>query len=242
MKISKLALALPLAALLVTPAAAQGTRALSVEQEKVAGAKPEVEAFTITATLSNVSGQYRIGEKVGLTVRMDRDAYLLVVNADTHGNFTVLYPNDFNTQSFLEGGVDHEMPGPGARIVASGPEGLELVKIIASETPFDPALARELLPNGPFLTSPAGAATALSRALTVVPTEQEPTPSTPSEPAEPPVAEEPTEPPVIATPTEPSQPPVDGGAEPKLPAAWGQVVVIIETIAADAPAQPQDEG
>ncbi len=166
MKRSALAM---LAALLTVAQAAlgQSERALSVEQIALADTRPSEQDFTIAATLGNASGSYRIGETVDLSIRLDRDAYLLVLNVDEAGAVTRLYPNAYQTEPLVAGGTDLKIPGTGARIVVAGPPGVELIKIIASEKPVPLEAAAQFVPAGPFATSQPETAGRLARALRV---------------------------------------------------------------------------
>ncbi|MEM1129025.1 MAG: DUF4384 domain-containing protein [Pseudomonadota bacterium] len=170
-------------------ALAQGERALSVEQAGVADVKPPEQAFTITASLSNANGEYRIGDHVGLSVEVDKPAYLLVVNVDEAGSVTQLFPNEYHSNNYVAGGQAIAMPGEGARIVVAGPAGIELIKIIASENPLTLDDITITAPVGPFVTSPPGSASHMSRALGVVPAEKTPTPEPETSQPEEPVAD-----------------------------------------------------
>lgn len=218
MPLRRLSLALGIAAALPGAAVADRPRALSVEQAGVAAAAPDTQAFAITATLSNEAGRYRIGDPVALTVRLDRDAHLLVLNVDEAGTVTVLFPNDYNPDSFVAGGVDHAMPGPGARIVVAGPPGLELIKVIASASPIDLDRMADFVPAGPFRTSRPGTARSLARALSVEAVVAAPAAEAPAD--------------VAAPETPPAAAPAPPGA-PGMPERWGEVVLRLETVAAE---------
>ncbi|WP_299863740.1 DUF4384 domain-containing protein [uncultured Roseobacter sp.] len=147
---------------------AQSSRILSVEQATVASTKPPSQAYTITATLSNADGVYSIGEQIDLSVRLNKAAYLLVVNVDEAGRVAQLFPNKFNEDNYVPADTELLLPGPGARIVAAGPAGTELIKIIATERPLTIDDVSVSAPVGPFKVAPPGSGSRLSRALGVV--------------------------------------------------------------------------
>jgi len=167
--------ALSLLAAFAAPAlAADLERALSVEQNTIAAVKPtpSAEQIKITTHLNKPSAEYRMGENVELTVHLSEAAYLTVLNVDSEGAVTILYPNRFNNQAFVPGGKDLLMPGDGADIVASGTPGVELIKVIASEKPLDVTDLGQFQRQGAFESTSAGAASGLAaelstRALTV---------------------------------------------------------------------------
>lgn len=216
-----LALAAVLTASVVSSySAAQTSRVLSVEQVTVASTKPPVQAFAITATMSQPDGIYNVGEQVHMTVRLDKSAYLLVVNVDETGQVAQLFPNEFNKDNFIEGGKDLVLPGPGARIVAAGPAGTELVKIIATEKPLTLDDITLTAPAGPFLVAPAGSGTNLSRTLGAVKLDTNTNPTTGGGNETPP-AGSPQTPPAEDTPVADEAP--DFGA-------WGEMTLLLTTV------------
>ncbi|MEM1360593.1 MAG: DUF4384 domain-containing protein [Pseudomonadota bacterium] len=170
--------------LIVAPAIAQSQRALSVEQITVQEAKPSEGAYSITATLNNFDGVYRIGDPVDVSVSLDKSAYVLVLNVDESGRIVQLFPNKFESRNFFQAGQTYKLPGEGARIVAAGPPGLELIKIIVSEKSLSLDAMMETAPIGPFEITPPGAGEGVARALGVsplqMPASPDPEPEAPS--------------------------------------------------------------
>ena len=86
--------------------------------------------------------QARIGDVVRLNFRAERNCYLTVINVDATGFVTVLFPNKYRPDGWINGGrvyqteTEGEMP---FKIRAVGPPGRELVKAVATLEPLDPA-------------------------------------------------------------------------------------------------------
>ncbi|MBI3636101.1 MAG: DUF4384 domain-containing protein, partial [Candidatus Rokubacteria bacterium] len=56
---------------------------------------------------------YRIGDTVRIGVRVNRDAYVTLVDLGTSGDVTILYPNRFQPSYFVPGGRDVFIGGEG---------------------------------------------------------------------------------------------------------------------------------
>ena len=82
---------------------------------------------------------YRIGESIQIGVRVNRDAYVTLVDLGTSGQVTVLYPNRFHQNNFVRAGQDVLIPSPdaGFALQAVKPEGFEQVRAIATEEPVN---------------------------------------------------------------------------------------------------------
>lgn len=112
--------------------------------------KPESSAFEIkvwtekgdyqkgTRDISIVpkSKNYRIGDKINLYFRSEKDCYLTLLNYGTTGNMTVLLPNGFSQDNFIQGGKTYAIPGEEHRFdyILSGPPGIERIKAIGTTT------------------------------------------------------------------------------------------------------------
>ncbi len=80
---------------------------------------------------------YRIGEQVRIRVRVNRDAYVTLVNIGSGGDVVILYPNRFSPGHFVRAGQDVLVPPQGSGIISviQGPEGYDQIRAIASEEP-----------------------------------------------------------------------------------------------------------
>jgi hypothetical protein len=65
----------------------------------------------VSVTLSDPIGSvYRAGEEVGVSLRTDSDAYVVVFNIDTDGFVHLLYPEDGKSLRKFSGGRVYELP------------------------------------------------------------------------------------------------------------------------------------
>lgn len=80
---------------------------------------------------------YRVGEPLRISVRVNRDAYITLVDLGTSGAVTVLYPNRFHQNNFVRGAQDVMIPPPEAEftLAVQGPKGFEQIRAIATEQP-----------------------------------------------------------------------------------------------------------
>lgn len=168
------------------PLPAFSERALAVESAQApliyAAPAPGAERIHVAAELNRPDGRYALGETVEIRVRVDRPSHVTILNVAPNGALTILYPNQFNQQNFLTPGQDLIAPGPGAVLRVAPPVGREMVKVIASEQPLPLVQLADFRQVGPFLSSQAGAAEQIGKALVVeaAPAPAAPAPAVPS--------------------------------------------------------------
>jgi hypothetical protein len=80
------------------------------------------------------TNNYRIGDKINLYFRAEKDCYLTLLNHGTSGRMTVLLPNSISKNNFIKGGSIYAIPGEDYPFdyVLSGPAGTEKIKAIAT--------------------------------------------------------------------------------------------------------------
>lgn len=80
---------------------------------------------------------YRIGETVRFGLRVNRDAYVTLINIGTSGDVTVIYPNRFHPSHFVRAGQDVTIPPPdaGFTLTVQGPPGFDQVRAVATMEP-----------------------------------------------------------------------------------------------------------
>lgn len=78
---------------------------------------------------------YRLGETIRFGLRVNRDAYVTLVNIGTSGDVTVIFPNRFHPDHLVRGGQDVMIPpaDSGFTLTVQPPAGLEQVRAIATE-------------------------------------------------------------------------------------------------------------
>lgn len=84
--------------------------------------------------------QARLGDVIRFNFKADRDCYLTLINVGTSGKITVLFPNKYRPDGFIQAGRVYQTETRGEmpfKIRASGPAGSELVKVVATLEPLD---------------------------------------------------------------------------------------------------------
>ena len=135
------------------------SRSLTVEQAAVYDARPSnspgtgtADALQVVAWLDRPDYTYAVGESVRLFLETNRDAYVTVLNVDPSGETTRLFPNRYQSDSFVQANRATEVGDPrsGFRIVVGGTVGIELLKVIASTQPISMFEALQSSDAGPF--------------------------------------------------------------------------------------------
>jgi hypothetical protein len=87
---------------------------------------------------------YRVGDTIEFSVRVNRDAYVTLINIGASGDVTVIFPNKFHPSHFVRAGQTVVIPAPtwNFSFVVQGPPGFDQIKAVASEEPI------ALLPGG----------------------------------------------------------------------------------------------
>lgn len=137
-------------------------RDLSVEQQMLATAPlPQVGALTVTAWVDHEDNVYAAGEAVSLSVMTNAAAYITVISVGPTGNAVQLYPNAFQPGEQIAAGEIFVIPGADApaQIIATGPTGSELMRVIASTAPLDIIDPEDLRGAGAFREIAGGVAT-----------------------------------------------------------------------------------
>lgn len=114
------------------------------------------EPFAIELWRDRAEPNYAIGETLQLYLRSNQDAQVVVVNVDSRGQTTVLFPNDYASNNRLAAHRVLSLPGADTRYALriDGPPGPSLIRVIAT-TGITPLLdSAALKPTaGPFARS-----------------------------------------------------------------------------------------
>ena len=120
---------------------------LNFLDEKLSGIKQakstfKIELWTAKRTegiegvrdIKILARRYRIGDKVVVHFRSDRDCYLTLFNIGTSGKLTVLFPNYLFQNNFTSANRVYAIPGDEYpfEYELSGPPGVETIKAIAT--------------------------------------------------------------------------------------------------------------
>ena len=155
--------------------ASGAARDLTVEQTALytvaapAPAAAVADPLEVVAWVDHADNTYAVGETVRLFVKASKDAYVTVLNVGASGRTTILLPNAHQPEVRVPANqvVEVSPPEMGARIVASGPTGRDLIKVIATTRPTPLFAAAATTEAGPWKT--LGADTrSVSRDLQVV--------------------------------------------------------------------------
>lgn len=82
--------------------------------------------------------EYFDGENITISFRANKDCYVVVYNIDTRGNVNILYPGDQWDDTRIERDRIYRIPDSYDEydLTVRGPEGIEYVQIVASQTPI----------------------------------------------------------------------------------------------------------
>ena len=108
--------------------------------EPAPGAKrpPAAGDAEIRISLWTEKTRYRIGEMVTFHFETNRDGYVMLVNAGTSGDVTMLFPNRFSEGQTVKAKTRHSVPRPedAYTMTVSGPPGIDLVYALFSLQPM----------------------------------------------------------------------------------------------------------
>jgi len=81
---------------------------------------------------------YRVGDPIYFSFRTERDCYLSLVNINSRGDITQLFPNRFHSNNFVHAGIRYRIPENhyGFEFTVEPPAGKERIYAFASEKPF----------------------------------------------------------------------------------------------------------
>ena len=98
----------------------------------------EVSEEKIKIDLWTDEKSYRIGEKLTVNFKTDRDCYVTLVDVGTSGNVHILFPNRFSVGNKVKANETYSVPAKddGYKITVNGPPGTEIVRAIATLKPI----------------------------------------------------------------------------------------------------------
>ncbi len=142
---------------------------LAVVQRPIADVTPPPSDIRVTAWVNHDDNIYQVGDDVTLFVRVNREAYVTIIDVGTSGKVHVIFPNRFQRNNRVRANQTIRIPGRNANFDfrVGGPPGIELIKVIATTSP-DPIFdVRDLTDVGPF-KAVAKSADAVAKDLEVV--------------------------------------------------------------------------
>lgn len=101
---------------------------------------------------------YTVGERIAISVRTERDAYVYLYSLQPDGSITQILPNRFDEDNFLFAGQTRTYPPNSAGYVfnVEPPTGLSRVVAVASTRPLDTRELARFESNAAFATSDLG--------------------------------------------------------------------------------------
>ena len=93
---------------------------------------------------------YQINDYLKLNVLTERDAHIVIFNSDEYGRLTILFPNTYRSDNFIESDARHQIPDARADfdIRLPGPPGVEKLKLIALRKRADSKTVLNHFPRG----------------------------------------------------------------------------------------------
>ena len=128
------------------------TRDLTVIQRPLANMQIPVSDLKVTAWVDHQDNTYGFGEKVQLSVKANKDAYITIIDVGTSGKVHIIFPNQYQTNNRVKANQVVNIPSASAKfdLNVSPPAGTELIKIIATTGATELIPANVLSPAGPF--------------------------------------------------------------------------------------------
>ena len=131
-----------------------------------AGVLPAPTPGDSVVSISLDENTYAPGDRIEITISIDtkQASFLYVYDIDPAGAITLLYPNRYQPDAFVNPGTIR-LPGAGYHFVVGGPEGLETVVAVLSQAPIDQLSSSSKVPFRNLNLKPQDLVTELSTAL-----------------------------------------------------------------------------
>lgn len=102
-----------------------------------------------TVFLNTDSPNYQLNDYLTLGVHVKDDAHIVILNWDSTGKLTLLFPNVYQQDNLVKAGTDHTFPDPESDFdfLLSGPPGVERFKIIALRHATDSKKITDFFPS-----------------------------------------------------------------------------------------------
>lgn len=94
--------------------------------------------LTIKVWTDRAAGStYYPGDRINIYFKTSQDAYVTIYDYTTSGQLKVIFPNFFQRDNFVRGGITYVIPNPNYNynFTISGPNGREIIEAIASANP-----------------------------------------------------------------------------------------------------------
>jgi TolB-like protein len=100
--------------------------------EKLVAMKPDKASFNVKVWTNK--NEYQVGDKLVFSVKAEENGYLTLLDINPKGNVTVIFPNQFHQNNYIQAGITYQVPSPnyGFEFAIQEPPGLERVKAIVT--------------------------------------------------------------------------------------------------------------
>lgn len=132
----------------------------------------EVEVFVDRDSSGSATPSYAVGEQITIGARVSEDAYVYLFNVRGDGTVNQILPNNYDTNgqnNFVRAGETKYFPPSGAdySFQVDGPEGLDKVIALASQTQLDVSTLADFAGDPNFASSDIGE-TGFADALSII--------------------------------------------------------------------------
>jgi hypothetical protein len=115
---------------------------LSDAQRALTTMKIAPSELELTGSFDHPDGVYRPGEPIGITVKVNKDAYVAIIDVRLNAAATLVFPNRLDPKALIPAGTEHRVGGD----FAAAQPGKELLAFIASTK--DEAWVFDRAPSG----------------------------------------------------------------------------------------------
>jgi len=111
--------------------------------------RPSTGRFDVE--ISTNRAVYEVGDRVRISFRANRDAYVYIFSTDARGRSRQIFPNFWDRDNFVRAGRTYTIPRSGYDLVAEPPFGNETISIVAVRSRSEiPDRFRTFSRNDPF--------------------------------------------------------------------------------------------
>lgn len=99
--------------------------------------RPGEARLNVRTWVNRKNATYRIGDSVTFFVKVNKNAYITLLDIGTTGKTHIIFPNKYSKTNFVRAGTTLSIPrrNDGFRIKVEGIRGREVVKVIATTKP-----------------------------------------------------------------------------------------------------------
>lgn len=102
--------------------------------EAIADIENENAQFLIDLRLEEEKETYKVGEKLAVIFKANKDCYLTLLNVATDGQVYKIFPNEHQNDNFVKANEEYRVPAKDAKFLlkVKSPSGKDVIKAIAT--------------------------------------------------------------------------------------------------------------